>query len=164
MVEATASARGRLKKPGGRDIVAGLSVAGLLLPEAVAYATIAGLPPGRAIYAAVAGCFVYAWIGRSRFAVVSATSSFRCDPRCDARHLSGRCGHEIRAGDARHCYSGVCISRRWALRWVSDGFIARPVLRGFAFGLAVSIILHQLPSITGVPVKADDVFDFIAGW
>ena len=39
-----------------RDLIAGLCVAGLLLPEAVAYAGIAGLPPQRAIFAAIAGC------------------------------------------------------------------------------------------------------------
>jgi hypothetical protein len=57
------------------DLIAGLSVAGLMLPEAVAYAGIAGLPPQRAIFAAIAGCLVYATVGRSRFAIVSATSS-----------------------------------------------------------------------------------------
>ena len=57
------------------DFVAGLSVAGLMLPEAVAYAGIAGLPPQRAIVAAIAGCLAYALVGRSRFAVVAPTSS-----------------------------------------------------------------------------------------
>src|SRR6201996_637694 len=57
------------------DLVAGLSVAGLMLPEAVAYAGIAGLPPGRAVVAAIAGTLVYALIGRRRFAIVSPTSS-----------------------------------------------------------------------------------------
>ena len=44
-------------------------------PEAVAYAGIAGLSPGRAVLAAIAGCFVYALAGRSRFAIVSPTSA-----------------------------------------------------------------------------------------
>ena len=57
------------------DLVAGISVAGLMLPEAVAYAGIAGLPPHRAIFAGIAGCLVYAIFGRSRFAIVSPTSS-----------------------------------------------------------------------------------------
>ncbi|MEM5734219.1 SulP family inorganic anion transporter, partial [Shewanella algae] len=57
------------------DIVAGLSVAALMLPESVAYAGIAGLSPSRALIAAVVGSLVYAFIGRSRFAIVSPTSS-----------------------------------------------------------------------------------------
>ena len=57
------------------DVVAGLCVAGLMLPEAVAYAGIAGLPPQHAIFAGIAGGVAYALCGRSRFAIVSATSS-----------------------------------------------------------------------------------------
>src|SRR5262249_9784823 len=59
----------------GRDLRASLCVAGLLLPEAVAYAAIAGLPAQSAILAAIAGALVYAIAGRSRFAVIAPTSS-----------------------------------------------------------------------------------------
>ena len=58
-----------------RDCIAGLSVAGLMLPEGVAYAGIAGLSPGRALAAGIAGGLVYALAGRSRFAIISPTSS-----------------------------------------------------------------------------------------
>src|SRR3954452_14838201 len=57
------------------DLTASLSVAGLVLPEAVAYAAIAGLPPQRAMLAAIAGALLYALVGRSRFAVIVSTSS-----------------------------------------------------------------------------------------
>ena len=57
------------------DLVAGVSMAGLLLPEAVAYSGIAGLPPQAGVLALFAGLLVYGFIGRSRFAIVSATSS-----------------------------------------------------------------------------------------
>ena len=66
--------------PQGGDIVAGLSVAGLLLPEAVAYASIAALPPQHALFAGVAGLVCYAIFGGSRFAIVSPTSSSCDDP------------------------------------------------------------------------------------
>ena len=58
-----------------RDAVAGLSIAGLMLPEAIAYAGIAGLPPQRAILAAMVGALAYLVLGRSRFAIISPTSS-----------------------------------------------------------------------------------------
>jgi MFS superfamily sulfate permease-like transporter len=58
-----------------RDCITGLSVAGLMLPEGVAYAGIAGLSPGRALAAGIAGGLTYAVIGRSRFAIISPTSS-----------------------------------------------------------------------------------------
>ncbi|MGQ3030463.1 MAG: SulP family inorganic anion transporter, partial [Ferrovibrionaceae bacterium] len=57
------------------DLLAGLAVAGILLPEAVAYAGIAGLPANRAVLAAIVGALVYALAGRSRFAIVAPTSS-----------------------------------------------------------------------------------------
>ena len=57
------------------DLVAGISMAGLLLPEAVAYAGIAGVPPQAGLLGLFAGLVVYGLIGKSRFAIVSATSS-----------------------------------------------------------------------------------------
>src|ERR1700760_105275 len=57
------------------DWVAGLSIAGLLLPEAVAYSGIAGMPPQSGVIALFAGLLVYGLLGSSRFAIVSATSS-----------------------------------------------------------------------------------------
>ena len=61
------------------DLVAGLSVAGLLVPEAVAYSGIAGLPPQYGIIALLAGLTCYGLLGRSRFAIVSATFGQICD-------------------------------------------------------------------------------------
>src|SRR5262252_7880852 len=57
------------------DLAAGLSIAGLLLPEAVAYSHLASLPPQAGVIALFAGLLCYGLIGRSRFAIVSATSS-----------------------------------------------------------------------------------------
>src|ERR1700682_4036685 len=57
------------------DLVAGLSIAGLLLPEAVAYSGIPGLPPQAGVIALLAGLVCYGLVGTSRFAIVSATSS-----------------------------------------------------------------------------------------
>src|SRR5215813_4747323 len=57
------------------DLLAGLAIAGLLLPEAVAYAGIAGLPPQAGVMALFAGLVCYGVLGSSRYAIVSATSS-----------------------------------------------------------------------------------------
>ena len=58
-----------------QDALAGISVAGLLLPSAIAYAAIAGLTPDHAILATIVGLGIYALAGRSRFAMVAPTSS-----------------------------------------------------------------------------------------
>ena len=61
--------------PNLSDVLAGLSLAGILLPESVAYAAIAGLPPIHALLGCLIGLSVYAIIGSSRQAIVSPTSS-----------------------------------------------------------------------------------------
>src|ERR1700730_2194651 len=57
------------------DLLAGLSIAGLLLPEAVAYSGVANLPPQAGVIGLFAGLVCYGLIGRSRVAIVTATSS-----------------------------------------------------------------------------------------
>src|SRR5580693_10263451 len=57
------------------DALTGLSLAGLLLPEAVAYSGLANLPPQAGVIGLFAGLVCYALVGRSRYAIVTATSS-----------------------------------------------------------------------------------------
>lgn len=57
------------------DVVAGIALAGLLIPEGMAYAGIAGVPPQVGLYAAMLGMFVYAIFGTSRQLAVASTSS-----------------------------------------------------------------------------------------
>src|ERR1700748_3515162 len=57
------------------DVIAGIALAGLLVPEGMAYAGIAGVPPQMGLYAAMAGTFVYALFGTSRQLAVTSTSS-----------------------------------------------------------------------------------------
>jgi MFS superfamily sulfate permease-like transporter len=142
-----------------RDLVAGLSVAGLMLPEAVAYAGIAGLAPGRAVLAAIAGSLAYAAVGRSRFAIVSPTSS---SAAILAAALAAVPGGEAARGilaTVAVAMAGLLVLAAAGLKLGGlTGFIARPVLRGFAFGLAITIILRQLPAVAGVSVSAPDIF------
>jgi len=142
-----------------RDLVAGLSVAGLMLPEAVAYAGIAGLAPARAVLAAIAGSLAYAAVGRSRFAIVSPTSS---SAAILAAALAAVPGGEAARGilaTVAVAMAGVLFLAAAGLKLGGlTGFIARPVLRGFAFGLAITIILRQLPAVAGVSVPAPDIF------
>lgn len=146
------------------DLIAGLSVAGLMLPEAVAYAGIAGLPPQRAIFAAIAGCLVYAAMGRSRFAIVSPTSSSAAILAAALAVLPGDAAQKALLATLVVGLTGLCFLIAAAARLGGlTGFISRPVLRGFAFGLAVTIILRQLPAMVGVEVAAPDIFQLAWG-
>lgn len=142
----------------GADLIAGISVAGLMLPEAVAYAAIAGFAPQHAIFAAIIGGFVYTLVGTSRFAIVAPTSS-------SAAMLAAAIGGLGATVEAPEVLATLIVALTGAifvaagyLRLGSlSGFIARPVLRGFAFGLAITIIVKQLPIICGIKIHASDV-------
>jgi MFS superfamily sulfate permease-like transporter len=141
------------------DWVAGISVAGLMLPEAVAYAAIAGLPPQRAVLAAIAGCLAYAAVGRSRFAIVSPTSSSAAILAATFAAIPGAATDKATLATVAVALTGLLFLLASLLRLGNlSGFISRPVLRGFAFGLAITIILHQLPVLVGVKVDASDLY------
>lgn len=141
------------------DLIAGVSVAGLLLPEAVAYAGIAGLPPQRAVFATIAGCLAYAIIGRSRYAIVSPTSSAAAILAATLAAVPGAATDKAGMATIVTALIGVVyvIAARMKLGGLV-GFISRPVLRGFAFGLAVTIIIRQLPVLAGVSLEAPHIF------
>lgn len=146
----------------GSDLIAGVSVAGLILPEGVAYAEIAGLPPHRAIFAAIVGCLIYAGVGRSRYAIVSPTSSSAAILAATLAAVGG--DPTVTAGFATIAVAlvGVLFVIAAACRLGSlTGFISRPVLQGFAFGLAITIVLRQLPTLAGVSVHSEDLFHLV---
>ena len=139
------------------DLVAGVSMAGLLLPEAVAYSGIAGMPPQAGVLALFAGLLVYGVIGRSRFAIVSATSSSAAVLGAATLSLAGP-DAALRALLAAGLVlaTGAAFLLAGAFRLGSIcSFISKPVLRGFSFGLGVVIVLKQLPKMTDAHPTAD---------
>ncbi len=137
------------RSPWRADLTAGLCVAGLLLPEGVAYAGLAGLPVAHAFAAALVGLAVYALLGRSRDAVVAPTSSSASLAAAAAAGLAG-----IAPGEALlalTCAAGVVLLVLAAARQGQlSAFVSRPVLRGFAFALAITIVIKQLPDVLGL--------------
>ena len=147
------------------DAIAGLCVAGLMLPEAVAYAGIAGLPPQHAIFAGIAGSVAYAIAGRSRYAIVSATSSSAAILAATLATMPGSSADRIMLAPVIVAMTGMLFVAAAAARLGGlTGFISRPVLRGFALGIAITIILHQLPVVTGVKVGGGNIASFVAGF
>lgn len=140
------------------DLLAGLAIAGLLLPEAVAYAGIAGLPPQAGVMALFAGLVCYGALGSSRYAIVSATSSSAAVLAAGTLALAGGdplARAAIVAGLV--VLTGLCFLLAGSLRLGGlSHLIARPVLRGYTFGLACVIALKQLPTLLGVPALHGD--------
>ncbi|MFJ2461527.1 SulP family inorganic anion transporter [Pseudomonas neuropathica] len=135
-----------------RDVLAGLSIAGLLLPEAVAYSTIAALAPQAGVIALFAGLLCYGVFGTSRFAIVSATSSSAAVLAAATATLANG-DPQLRSTLAVGLVlvtGGLFLLAGFFRLGSVTSFIAKPVLRGFAFGLALTIILKQVASVVGV--------------
>ena len=128
-----------MSQPGIRlaDALAGVSVAGLLLPEAVAYSGLAGLPPQAGVIGLFAGLLAYALIGRSRHAVVSATSSSAAVLAASTLALSaGGAAPRVALASLLVCATGIAFLLAGSARLgAMSNLIARPVLRGFSFGV-----------------------------
>ncbi len=141
----------------GLDLLAGISVAGIILPEAIAYAGLANMPPMAGIVAACIGLFVYGALGTSRFAIVAGTSSSAV-VLLAALHSFIDSTHLLQLSSALVIVTGVMflICAIFRLGRIAH-FIARPVVRGLALGLAVTIVLRQFAKITGIYGAQSDV-------
>lgn len=135
----------------GPDLIAGLSVAGLALPEALAYAGIAGMPPLSGLVAAIAGLICYALFGTSRYAIVTATSSSAAVLASALHSIPGvGAAQALAFAAALVLLAGMLFLLCSALRLGRMAqFIARPVVRGFTLGLAIVITARQLAKLCG---------------
>ena len=135
------------------DVVAGLTAAAVVIPKAMAYATIAGLPVQIGLYTALVPMVIYALLGTSRPLSVSTTTTIailtaaqlgRVAPDGDAATL-------IRATVTLTLLVGVILIAASALRlgFVAN-FISDPVLIGFKAGIGLVIVLDQIPKLLGV--------------
>jgi MFS superfamily sulfate permease-like transporter len=142
------------------DALTGLSLAGLLLPEAVAYSGLANLPPQAGVIGLFAGLTCYALIGRSRYAIVTATSSSAAVFAAATLALSANVAAQRAAfASILVCATGIAFLLAGCARLgAMSNLIARPVLRGFAFGLALVIAVKQWPHIVAMHAQATDFF------
>jgi SulP family sulfate permease len=134
------------------DVIAGVALAGLLVPEAMGYAEIAGLPPQAGLYATAFGLLAYAIFGTSRQLAVSPTSASSAILAATLAPLAAANPQKfIVLASAVAIVLGLLflIAGFLKLGFISD-FISKPVLKGFVFGIALNIIIKQLPKVIGI--------------
>lgn len=150
--------------PSIADLLAGLSIAGLLLPEAVAYSGVANLPPQAGVIALFAGLVCYGLLGGSRFAIVSATSSSGAVLAAALLALDATSAAErVRLAVFLVAGAGCAFALSGALRFGTMSYlIARPVLRGYAFGLALVIAVRQWPALVHLHTRNTEFFALLA--
>jgi sulfate permease, SulP family len=143
------------------DLLAGLTVWAVLVPESLAYATIAGVPPVVGLYAAVASLVLYALLGSSRHLVVgpmSATAALSA--AIVAGFAGGGTAEFVAFTAALAIVTGVIgfLAGLLRLGFIAS-FISEPVLKGFIVGLALTIIVGQLPKLFGVEKEPGNFFE-----
>jgi sulfate permease, SulP family len=140
------------------DVIAGATVWGLLVPESIAYAGLAGLPPQAGLYTLLATLAAYAIFGTSRHLVAGATSAAAVlvASGVAAVHPAGAAEYTA-AGAAIVLFCGGLFLLAGILRL---GFIAQflsvPVMGGFVFGLAIFVTVKQLPKLLGIEAGTGD--------
>jgi high affinity sulfate transporter 1 len=133
------------------DVIAGVTIWGLLVPEMIAYAGLAGLPAQAGLYTLLATLAAYAIFGTSRHLVVAGTSA-------SAVLLASTVGtlalnHDDYLANAAalvlfvgglFLLAGIC-----RLGFIAQ-FLSRPVVEGLVFGLAIFVTVKQLPKLFGI--------------
>ncbi|MFI5720636.1 SulP family inorganic anion transporter [Nocardia sp. NPDC051750] len=147
------------------DLIAGLTVWAVLVPEALAYATIAGVPPVVGLYAAVPSLVLYALAGSSRHLVVGPMSATAALSAALITPLAGADGGRYLAlTTALAIATGVVglLAGLLRLGFIAS-FISEPVLKGFIVGLALVIIIGQVPKLLGIEKHEGDFFEQLWG-
>jgi SulP family sulfate permease len=135
------------------DLVAGLTTSAVVIPKAMAYATIAGLPIQVGLYTAFIPMIVYAVLGTSRVLSVSTTTTIAILTGTELAQVvpNGDPAALLQAAVTLTLLVGILLTLASALRlgFVAN-FISEPVLVGFKAGIGVVIVVDQIPKILGV--------------
>ncbi|MDX6582017.1 MAG: sulfate permease, SulP family [Solirubrobacterales bacterium] len=152
------------------DAVAALSVWALLIPQGLAYATIAGVPVQYGLYTAFAALVAYAIFGTGRqvvqgpSATVAAVSTAVITPLVGAGAIGTVAAAEWAAALALAVGAVYLVLGVLRMGWVAN-FLSRAVLAGFIFGFAIGIVIDQAPKLLGVTAGdgtyAEDLVDLI---
>lgn len=136
------------------DVIAGLIAAAIVIPKALAYATIAGLPVQAGLYTALVPMAIYAFLGTSRKLSVSTTTTIAILTGAALGQVvqeGAQAGELLAAAATLTLLVGAMLVLAGILRlgFVAN-FISEPVLVGFKAGIGVVIVVDQLPKLLGI--------------
>ena len=143
------------------DLVAGLTAAAVVLPKAMAYATVAGLPVAVGLYTAFIPMLIYALLGSSQVLSVSSTTTLAILAGTELG-LAVPDGDPLKLMVATATLSALVgvllvLARLLRLGFVAN-FISAPVLTGFKAGIGLVIVVDQLPKLFGVHIQKQGFF------
>ncbi|WP_280514690.1 SulP family inorganic anion transporter [Alsobacter metallidurans] len=142
-----------------QDLTGGLTAAAVVLPKAMAYASVAGLPVAVGLYTAFTPMAIYALLGSSRVLSVSSTTTLAILTGAELEGLAIDGGSASRAVATLVALVGIVLvlARVLKLGFVAN-FISIPVLTGFKAGIGLVIVLDQAPKLLGLHVPKQSFF------
>jgi SulP family sulfate permease len=148
------------------DLIAGVTVAALIVPKNLGYAGIAGIPLQNGLYAAAAGAILYGIFGTSR-QISMGPSSGLAAVAASAVLVTGLTDQ----GDVASFVAGITLASGvlfvilFLLRmgWIAQ-FLSRAVVTGFLFGAAIDVVISELPKLTGTTAEGANSFQELWSW
>ena len=151
-----------------KDVVAGIVLSTLLVPQGMAYAELAGLPPITGLYTSIACLLGYAVFGPSRILVLGPDSSL--GPMIAAVVLPlAAAGQDTTRAVALASLLAIMVAALMIagaaahLGFVAD-LLSKPTMMGYMNGLALTILVGQLPKLFGFKVEAEGLISEISGF
>ncbi len=148
------------------DLIAGVTVAALIVPKNLGYAGIAGIPLQNGLYAAAAGAIVYAIFGSCRQISVGPSSGLAA-VAASAVLAAGLVAEQDVASFVAGITlaSGVLFLLLAVLKmgWIAR-FLSRAVVTGFLFGAAIDVVIGELPKLTGTKVTGSNPIQELWSW
>jgi MFS superfamily sulfate permease-like transporter len=143
------------------DCLAGITGSAIILPKAMAYATVAGLPVAAGLLTAFLPMLIYAWLGSSRILSVSTTTTLGILTGAQIHYAvpDGNPQMVMLALATLSALVGILLLIGSVLRLgVVASFISQPILTGFKAGIGLVIILDQLPKMLGLHLNKQGFF------
>ncbi|WP_246066018.1 SulP family inorganic anion transporter [Geodermatophilus aquaeductus] len=152
----------------GRDLAAGAVLTALLVPQGMAYAELAGLPAITGLYTSITCLLAYAVFGPSRILVLGPDSSLGPMIAATVLPLVAAGGDPERAVALASMLALLVGVVMVVAAWAGLGFVAdllsKPTMVGYINGLALTILIGQLPKLLGFSVDADGLLQEVAGF
>jgi high affinity sulfate transporter 1 len=141
------------------DVTAGAIVAALLVPQSLGYARIAGVPVQVGLYAIPLALLAYAVLGSSPQLIVGPASTVAIVSGSLAANIAIDNPEDIVAiTSGLAIAAGIVLIGTGLLRiaWVAE-FLSKPIVTGFVFGLTLTIVIGELPTLLGIPKPPGDL-------
>ncbi len=149
------------------DVIAGLTVAALVVPKSLGYAGIANVPIQYGLYAAAVGAILYALFGTSRQIATGPSSALAAVAASAviAAGVSGDDDSAVALVAAITFLTGLLflLLALFKMGWISQ-FLSKAVITGFLFGSAIEVVIGELPKITGTAAEGSNSWQKLFSW